>query len=315
MEPSEKTELTTMSPGEIFDTAFKMIFRCFKYIFLMHLFFLLIEAVTGLVSVGFISIFSSESLQQILTRFILRSYIPTQGLLQVIYQLFSTVISMVISIIHGAMLNHLFINNYLGKGWTVRQSLDMLYNKFWALVGAWLVISLMITAGIIALCVGALVMFSFTLFVVPIIIHEDRPVSSAISRSFSLVSRNFWAITGIITIVFCIGLFFIMLQLYGFRIFKYFYGRMVMESTYDVTLVDFFLGDSIPGSAGMILLVAGVKNLGFAVYTLVVGSLFPLFPVLLYFNQVIRHENFGISSMIENYEKSVPKNDMIDNYQ
>jgi hypothetical protein len=78
------------------------------------------------------------------------------------------------------------------------------FKRFGSVLLVSLLVGLAVLAGALALLIGALVVLTFLFVSIPALVVENRRGTEAMSRSWQLVSGNFWHALGVIVVTFII---------------------------------------------------------------------------------------------------------------
>ena len=129
-------------------------------------------------------------------------------------------------------------------------------------------------------CIGVFPMLALISLVLPVIIYEKENATGSISRSFKLVSYSFWRVFGSVL------LFTIIVQALSlvFQIGFQFLPLMIqsLNSGRNIQMIIF------------ISILSIITYILYLAYTILASALSAAFYVLIFFNQKIKHENFGV---------------------
>ena len=286
-------ELKSMDVGSILDRSFKLVFdnfrNCLKIIIIYYPLSLLFNLLPF-----FLKVSTSVNVSFIFN-----------------------IADFLISIIFTSMFIDLFIKGFLKKEWKFIDSLKFIMTKYGIIIGASFLSFLIIIGGVFLFIIGSLIFATFLMFVIPSVLYENKSPGAAISRSFKLVSYNFWSILGAILLILIIfiGIVLVLIILLGvsFGILFSFDKSLIdsLRNLNQIQIPNFTIGFIILGIIIILLYFILILISTF------VGS---AFTVIMFFNQKIKNENFGVeilaNSFIEqksdNYESiklSEEKND------
>lgn len=164
-------ELKPMDIGTIFDKTFKLVFDNFKNCLIIFLFYFSINFILNLAV-----------------------YIPVM----IRFSLLISITELFISIVITAILIDLYLKAFLNEEWQLKSSFNYVLRRYVSLLGATMLSALIVIGGILLLIIGAIVFSVFLTFIEPVILYEKKRAGESISRSFKLVSYNFWGILGAI---------------------------------------------------------------------------------------------------------------------
>jgi hypothetical protein len=280
-------DLKPMDLGEIFNASFRLAFSSLKNFFGIFLIYSIISFVLYVLmqlSVLWIDGFSLSSLtQNSVSKTIITYiyYIPTW----------------LLSAYFGGLFIDFFIKLYMKDEWDYKTSTKMTLSKYGSLLGASLLTILIIVGGVFLCLIGALVFAIFLSFVTTSIIYENKTSGKSISRSFKLASYNFWQILGIYVLFFLIILGSI-LVIGGIvsipAIIIYFQNKEIFTNLSDISRIL-----SEPSLYLPIILLSLFYLILYFIYLLMVSALSYSLNVILFFNQKVKHEQFGIENMVE----------------
>ncbi len=304
------TELKVMDIGNIIDRTFKMILsknslRLILFYILLNIFFVFILAWLVFYSFGFdINNFNFDFNQSsFLSK--LPVFIPV---------VFIVIILMIfISIVYNSMTTDLYSNIFINKEWTIKESFNMSIKKagtfifyyfllfIFGLILSLVYIGISILFGLLAtvspLFIIPLFLFVFALYIVifagfifitlslPAIVIDNLTAMKSLIRSFKLVKHNFWRILGsnlllsiIISFVTYILLFIIIII---------------------VILILLLLKIDLTNSS----VIAAIFIISYMALLLLILIIYQCmqsaFNVLIFYNQKIKNEGFGVQMLAE----------------
>ncbi len=187
---------------------------------------------------------------------------------------------------YGASID-LIIKDFTGDRWDMKESLRFAGTKIVTMIGSGFLASFIVIAGIIFCCIGIIPALVFVSLVFPAIIYENADAVSSISRSFKLVSYNFFPILGA-------WLIFIIIY-YGISFLISIIGSVPMSilGTISQTSDNSFY-TAMLAIVGLILFCIQIP------IAMVLNCFYMSYTTCIFFNQKIKYENWGIESMIEN---------------
>lgn len=274
-------ELRPLTIGQLLDKTFRLSLKCIIKNIVTHLIFggIMIGA---LVACGVVIAVLSAS-----------SMLVTPGynyeVVMVVMMILIMLIFTPITIVWYSILFDMQIKGYLNERWRLKSHFKPVFRKFWIIIGAGLLSIPIIALGYVALFIGVIGSFALLCSVMPVIIYEDLGPLKAIKRSFKLTSYSFWTVTG------QMGLF--MVITFGF-LFILNGARMV--PTYLISAMNL----SGLSASFLYLTIAALSFLYimFSCFTYILGV---TFYTLIYFNQRIKFENFGMEMMAEEMVKDL----------
>jgi hypothetical protein len=279
-------ELKPMGLGSILDKTFKITFFNFKKNFKLFLIFIGI-LILLLILIGIIIFavyfFNRDLFENISNASnVLKIFIFTVPLVLII-----TLISAVIGIFYTGMIYDVFIKAFTETEWNIKTSFSFIKKKFWTIFFSGLLTSLILIGGYLMCFIGIYPMIIFTSLVLPAVLYENKGIGDSISRSFKLVSYSFWYILGymfvfnlIISAVITFVFYFLMIPLVIFISF--------FQNNYQS--ISFIAGISIIGLLCSII---------FIIMMVIYYALHSSFSILIFFNQKIKFENYGVEIMTE----------------
>jgi hypothetical protein len=96
----------------------------------------------------------------------------------------------------------LIMKSYQGEEWNMNNSIRLTKERFWQLFFGNILVFLILLGGLLICCIGIIPMVIFTSVVFPIILFENKKAVESISRSFNLISSNFWNIFIVLIVIF-----------------------------------------------------------------------------------------------------------------
>lgn len=282
-------ELKPLTIGEIFDKTFRLTFATMK---------------------RFLPIFIVISLIQVvishLSQLLLYAIVP--GMDSLAYQddpltLFANLgqiiivslgiglISGIFSIIFYAFLTDLFIKSYLNEEWQLGDSLQKVLKKIHILLLTGIMAVTIALSGLLACGVGAIATSIFVSFIIPAIVFEEQGIGGSIIRSFKLVSYDFGGL---------LGSYLLWGLMMAFASFVF--GGILSTIT---LLMSGLLGElgnfgSLSSSGAPLFSLATLFSIPFSMIIVAVTTALNFaFNVILFFNQKVKYENFGMERMAE----------------
>ena len=274
-----KEELKPMDLGAILDKTFRITFSNMKkYIKVFLMYFGVLFGITLLVFaivIGFFIAtgfsFENFSEPEILVPFLL-TIIPVS--------IIALIIIIFIAIIFTGMIYDIFAKSFIGEDWDFKSSFKYAKSKFWTIFLAGFLCFFIIIGGYLMCCIGVFPMLALISLVLPVIIYEKENATGSISRSFKLVSYSFWRVFGSVL------LFTIIVQALSlvFQIGFQFLPLMIqsLNSGRNIQMIIF------------ISILSIITYILYLAYTILASALSAAFYVLIFFNQKIKHENFGV---------------------
>jgi hypothetical protein len=183
------------------------------------------------------------------------------------------------------MIYDIFAKSFIGEEWNFKSSFKYVRSKFWTIFLAGFLCFFIIIGGYLMCCIGVFPMMALISLVLPAIICEKENATGAISRSFKLVSYSFWRVFGsVVLFTFIVQALSIVFQI-GFQFLP-----MMIQSLDNGKNIQMIVLISIISIITYILYIA---------YTILASALTAAFYVLIFFNQKIKHENFGVEMLAE----------------
>ena len=289
-----KEELKPMDLGGILDKTFRITFSNMKkYIKVFLMYFGVIFGITLLILaivIGFFIAmgfsFESFSEPEILTPFLL-TIIPLS--------IIAIIIIIFIAIIFTGMIYDIFIKSFIGEEWDFKSSFKYVKSKFWTIFLAGILCFFIIIGGYLMCCIGILPMIALISLVLPVIIYEKENATGSISRSFKLVSYSFWKVLGsVILFIIIVQTLSIVFQI-GFQFLPFMLQSL--DSGKNIQMIIFISIFTI------------VTYILYLAYSILASALYGAFYVLIFFNQKIKHENFGVEFLADSITVDQPLDD------
>jgi hypothetical protein len=190
---------------------------------------------------------------------------------------------LIFSVFYAGLVSDMAIKAYLSREWKFEESFQLIKQKFFPILFTGILAGLLSVLGILACGLGILFISIFVSLIIPIILYENLHYGKAIQRSFQLVGKNYWSIFGHI---FLMGLI-IQAASFVFQIFMPFFMNIFQSNLTTMEAI-------VPLVLVLILIYIFLIIYGFIAYVLQITLV-----VLLFFNQKIRHENFGVEILAE----------------
>lgn len=108
----------------------------------------------------------------------------------------STLVALIFGPLVVAGITRLTAARYLGRPVTAKVAVRSMLALWLTLIGASILTSLILGAGLILCVIPGIVMGAFLFLVLPVVVVEETSASEALSRSFSLVKHDFWRYLG-----------------------------------------------------------------------------------------------------------------------
>ena len=106
----------------------------------------------------------------------------------------SATLSLIVQPIATGALARAVSERFLGREITIREAYRFVLQRFWPLVIAMLLQALLVLAGASFLIVPGLIIAVFLAFIAQVVVLEGVGYSDALTRSWRLVSRDFWKV-------------------------------------------------------------------------------------------------------------------------
>ena len=213
------------------------------------------------------------------------------------------VVLIIVSLIYYGMTFDLYIKAFLGQEWDFKRSFDSSKSKIGTIFATSMLSSLIMIGGIFLCCIGMFIFAIFLSFAFPIIMYEERKATDAISRSFNLVKGNFWFIlVAELIIGLILSAISAVLQVFSFAI-----GGLApfIEKGGDINV----------GVLTAFIVIVILFIVATIVLSIISSAIQTAFFVILYFNERIKQENFGVEklaeTMISDMETSTDENSSI----
>ena len=268
-------DLKPLDIGGIFNTAFRLSFSNFKKFFKV---FLIYSAIYIL----FYILYAASTVLSV-------QYIILRGAALLIYY---TAVYFLTSVFSG-IYTDFFLKAYLGEEWNLKSSSRLVFSRFGTLLFATFLAFLIICGGFILLIIGCIVFGLFLSFIYPVIIFEEKTAGKAVARSFKIVSYSFFRLLGtyfiyililLASIIIIGGIISIPLMLYLMN------NQEIIKN----------LADNLtPGYIIPLIIFAVVYLILYFVYLMLITSLSSALNIVLYINQKVKFEQFGIENMVE----------------
>jgi hypothetical protein len=195
-----------------------------------------------------------------------------------------------VMVFFNAVYNDFYLKYYFQEKWGFKTSFKFISSKYVTLLAASTLCLLMIAGGFVFFIIGSMVFGTFLSFVYPAIIFEGKKTGQSISRSFKLASYNFWGLLG----TYCLYFLIILVSL------------LFVAGILSIPIIVFYINNSVlfknilsSSNSFFIIIIVIVYFILYFVYLLIVTSLTTSLNVILFFNQKVKHEQFGIEAMVE----------------
>jgi hypothetical protein len=208
------------------------------------------------------------------------------------------ILFMVIWAVYTGMIYDLFVKSFLGEEWNFKESFKYVKSKILSIIISYILIFFILIGGYIMCCIGIIPMMAFISLVLPALMFEKVSSTNAISRSFKLVSYSFWRVLGsIILMGIIVGALSVIFQIF----FQFI-------SLFGVSM-NLFTGQYM----NLWIVIIVVIYILYLMYSIIANALTNAFNVILFFNQKIKFENFGVEqlaeSMISEHKSKAVKKD------
>jgi|GEM_PF-5491215 len=323
-------ELKIMDIGAIFDKSFRMIFNknFLKIIGLM----LILTFIANLSQILIIRIFYPNYLT-LLNPMNNWGNITSNPAILIIISIIFLLIIFIVYAFFSALSMDLFKKLFLQKEWTLRSSIKEIKNKIHkiflffllmiviffvimffytiaitiisgllgavlSLISPVLVIIAMIIFIIAYLFMAAIIISLFSL-AIPIIIVEGKNMIDSVMRSMKLVGHSFWRIVGTITLLLCILFFLFIILLLIFGIFTAIYFAIINNDT----------KTNLISNVNILSVITIIFNIIISLLFYFILGLVLSFVLLIFYNQKIKIENYGIEFLAETMISESLEND------
>lgn len=286
-------ELRPMALGQIIDKTFRLAFSTIKNHLLLFLAFggIFLVATIIMTAAIMVPIFIME-----FTMGGIESNSPLYIGIIVITAILFSVVFIAASIFYYGIIYDLSIKGYLGEEWTFASSMRLIRSKFWAILFGNIITMLLITAGYMLCCIGLPPALALTAFVMPAIIYERKGPGQAVGRSFNLAGYNFWPVLGSVLLMYVV--------VFGLSMVL----NMVMQIP--MMFITPLMSSGESSIAVIIALIAFtiIFMILYLLYSIAAYIILAAFQTILYFNQRVKFENFGVERMAESLvtEESYP---------
>ena len=276
-------ELKEMNLNAMFDKTFRISFGCIRKN--IKFFLLYFGASIGisiiLLAVLGISIFSLYR-NDIMELSDSRDLLPIMAGLSPFFLIFF-VIMIIFYVFYSGFVSDMAIKAFLSQEWKFTKSFQLIKKKFFPIFFTSILAGLFSALGILACGIGIIFLSTFVCLIIPIILYENLHYGKTIQRSFQLVGKNYWSIFGHILLMGII----IQAASFVFQLFMPFFINIFQTTLSSVEAI-------IPLVLILILMYIVLIIYGFIAYVLQITLI-----VLLFFNQKIKHENFGVEILAE----------------
>jgi hypothetical protein len=206
------------------------------------------------------------------------------------------IIFFIVQVFYNGMLNDIFIKSITGETWNFKSSFNFIKTKFWRLAGTGFISGFIILGGFILCCIGIIPAVIIIAFFIPAILFENKKIGESVSRGFKLISYNFWGIIGT----------FLLLYLIEIVVSLIFNGITGVINI-------FFISLKTGENANIYLIVNTlVLYIVRAPLSILYQALDTAFFNVIFFNQKVKHENYGIevlANTLNNEINSMDTND------
>lgn len=290
-------ELKPLNFGEVIDRTYRLGFTSIRAFLPVYLFnFLLLSAVSALSSYifsqltdfSFIDIFSGHTI----------SNGELVGNFQALLLYYGVTIAVsLIAIYSAALIISLTIKIYLKKEVNLRQEAGRIALKYPLILTTAIIATFISSFGILGCGIGVLATSIFMIFYMPALLHEEVGVFAAISRSARLVSYSFWQLLGVFLLA---GLLISPLSIMVELLINPFILKISNISGGYKELMVGLLNGSETFREFTVLLAAGTAILMTKLaVSIIVTAMSSSFHIVLFFNQKVRFENYGVERMAE----------------
>ncbi len=286
-----KEELKPMDLGAILDKTFRMTFSNMKkYLKVFLMYFGVIFGITVFITaiiIGFLIAagftFDDFGQPEILAPFLL-TIIPVSTI--------AIILIIFIVIIFNGMIYDIFAKSFIGEDWNFKSSFKFIKSKFWTIFLASILGFFILIGGYLMCCIGVLPMLAFVSLILPAIICENKNSTGAISRSFKLVSYSFWKVFGsILLFMIIVGALSFIFQI-GFQALPFLF--QTLDNDNNIRMIIF------------ISIFTVILYILYLAYSILATALSSAFYVLIFYNQKIKHENFGVEFLADSIAVDQP---------
>jgi hypothetical protein len=206
----DNENLKPLDFGGIFDRTFRLTFsNLLKNIYIFAIYLAIgIAALLVIAGIAAFLIFSKKIDPDFLTMISSFRTFDFSGLQDSFRQILQILISLIpvfivfmiffiiVQIFYLGIVNDIFIKSITGESWDLKTSFALVAKKFWTLTGAAFICVFIVIGGLCLCCVGVFPAVIISSLVCPLILFENLKVTSSISRSFKMISLDFWPSVG-----------------------------------------------------------------------------------------------------------------------
>lgn len=292
-----KKELKPLSFGEVFDTAIRLSMDNIKNHLPLYLLIYLANTIMGLLSYLIISRLTGQPIIDIITGEALR-HLSSGELFRYSFTSYGVSILTSLPLVYTQSLAiDLAIKNCFGKSWSLGESARRIGGKFFILMGAASLAILISLAGLVAFCIGALFTSVLVSLYVPAVINEDRGVIESIKRSIKLVNYSFFFIFGALILgTLAIGSLSVVSELV---IIPALLTSTIGQGGYKTLLETLLAGGSSLHHFTVLLALGAIILIIQAAASVVVTAFYTSLNAVLFFNQKVKFEHYGMERMVE----------------
>lgn len=277
--------------GKIVDYSFKLVFSNLKNI--LKVFGIFVGITIGLFFIFGLGIFffikdSHLSFNKDFPYFMENPNLINLIIIGIVVGTIFVIVILVISLFYSIMLFDIFIKGFMGEIWALRESFEIARKKFFSTLLLSFLGSLMVFGGFLLCCIGIFPVSTLIMFAFPALLFENLSGTRSISRSIELVTKDFWTTFGYYMLLFAIIMALsVIYQIFAsvVQVFLPLFLKDIKEFNY-TTLFPVIV----------VFIVFFIINM---IYTLFTNAFTMAYYVLLYFNQRIKYENFGIERLTE----------------
>ena len=278
-----REELRPMDIGMMLDKTFRLCFSNLKKylkVFLIYFaVFLLFSLIIAGIFLGFY-FFNGKSFEKFSDPKVILPFLIF--MIPIFILIF--IVLLIIWAFYTGMIYDLFVKSFLGEEWNFKDSFKYVKSKIFSIIISYILIFFILIGGYMMCCIGILPMMAFITMVLPALMFENISASNGISRSFKLASYSFWRVLGSKLLM---GIIVGALSI----IFQVFFQFISM---FGISM-NLFTGQYMNV---WIAIIAAVYIL-YLMYTIVANALTITFNIILFFNQKIKFENFGVEQLAE----------------
>lgn len=290
-------ELRPLTFGQAIDKTYRLGFACIRSFLPVYIFnFILFSAVSALSSYVF-SLITENDFIDIFSGHTLSSGQLSESPLE-LFIFYGITIAITLLAVYGtALIMSLTIKSYLNQEADPWHEAGRIAKKYPAILFAAVIATLITSVGVLGCGIGVLATMMFVIFYIPAMVHEDAGSIEAIKRSIKLTTYSFWQLLGglILAGIIISPLTFGVELLINPLILKLSH----ITGGYKELMVG-LLNGSETFREFTVLLAAGTAILMTKLaVSIIVTAMTASFYTVLFFNQKVRFENYGMERMAE----------------